>query len=61
MATERGRSKRLHIRNGKLWPSTLYLGPAVVKFQTGSKGRSVTVEYKGRGKPRHKRLTGRKP
>ena len=48
--------KTLHIRNGKLWPSTLYVGSTIIKFLCGSKGRRIKVEHNGRGKPRHNRL-----
>lgn len=62
MATERPRkTKTMHIRNGKLWPSTLYLGKAVVKFITGKRGRSITIQYHGKGKPRHRGFDKTKP
>jgi hypothetical protein len=47
--------RTLHIRNAKLWPSTLYVGGCVIKFITGSRGRSIKVQSSG-AKPRHKPL-----
>lgn len=52
--------KKLHtlkVKNKDLWPSTFYLGSAVVKFLVGRRGRSVKVEQRGR-KPRHKKREG---
>jgi hypothetical protein len=45
----------LHIKNGQLWPSTLYAGPAVIKFITSPSGRFIKVTVHG-VEPRHKRL-----
>jgi hypothetical protein len=50
--------KSMHIRNGDLWPSTLYVGSTVIKFLVGPKGRSIKVESHGDNPPvpRHKPL-----
>ena len=46
----------LHIKASKLWPSVLRIGPVVIQFQTGKRGRRVKVVAK-RHRPRHRVFT----